>query len=302
MNLNRRNFLLKSAAAGCAAAGVIPNSNLSAARACAGLKLSLAAYSFNRFLPRGWPKPQPSKPTMSLDDVVEYCASLDLDGVELTSYYFPNPVSAEYLGRLKVKTIWNGLEVSGTAIGNDFCMADGDERKFQLKMTRQWVDYSAALGAPAIRIFAGRVPKGDTEQAAIERCIAGIDESVEYAASKGVALALENHGGITATPALMMRIIKGVKPSPYFGVNFDSGNFHTDDPYRDLAEIAPYAINAQLKVTIKRAGKEKEPADLGRTVSILKDAGYKGWIVLEYEESKPKEEIPTYIKQLRKLL
>ena len=238
---------------------------------------------------------------MTLDDFVEYCAKLDLDGCELTSYYFPNPVTEDYLAHLKVKAIWNRLEISGTAIGNDFCVREGDERKFQLEMTRNWIDYAAIMGAPAIRIFAGRVPKGDTVQAAIERCIAGIDESVEYAATKGVALALENHGGITATPEQILKIIKGVKPSPYFGVNFDSGNFHTDDPYRDLEQIAPYAINAQIKIMVTRNGK-KEPADLARTIQILKDAHYRGWVVLEYEEKEPKKDIPKYIGQLRELI
>ena len=100
----------------------------------------------------------------------------------------------------------------------------------------------------------------------------------------------------------MLSIIKGVKPSPWFGVNFDGGNFRTDDPYRDLARIAPLAINVQIKVGIVRNGK-KEPADLERVVGILKDANYSGYVVLEYEEKEePKEAIPGYIAQLRKLI
>ena len=100
----------------------------------------------------------------------------------------------------------------------------------------------------------------------------------------------------------MLKIIKGVKPSPWFGVNFDSGNFRTDDPYGDLEKIAPYAINAQIKVAVTRNGK-KESADLKRTIHILKEAGYRGWIALEYEEQDdPKKAIPEYINQLRELI
>jgi sugar phosphate isomerase/epimerase len=169
-------------------------------------------------------------------------------------------------------------------------------------MCRDWIDYSAALGAPAIRIFAGTVPKGESEDAARERCIAGINQSLEYAATKGVCLALENHGGITATPAQMLEIIEGVKPSPWFGVNFDGGNFSTEDPYADLAKIAPYAINAQIKVEVSPNGK-KELADLGRVVKILKDANYRGFLVLEYEAKEdPLEAIPGYLKKLRELI
>ena len=265
------------------------------------MKLSLAAYSFNRQLPRNKPQSEWDQHEMTLDRFVEYCAELDLDATEPTGYYFPQSVTDEYLLHLKEKAFRLGLDISGTAIGNDFCLPEGEARRQQLKMTRDWIDYSAIMGAPVIRIFAGKVPKGDTEEAAIERCIEGINQSLEYAAQKGVFLALENHGGITATPEQMLKIVEGVRPSPWFGVNFDSGNFRTDDPYRDLEKIAPYAINAQIKIAVTRNGR-KEEADLPRIVQILKNADYRGYVVLEYEERDPRAEIPRYIQQLRELI
>jgi sugar phosphate isomerase/epimerase len=158
------------------------------------------------------------------------------------------------------------------------------------------------MGAPVIRIFAGNVPKEDTEEAAIDRCAAGINESLDYAAKRGVCLALENHGGITATPGQMLKIISRVKESPWFGVNFDGGNFQTADPYSDLARIALYAINAQLKTEVA-PGNKKEDADLARVIRILADAGYRGYIVLEYEAKEdPKTAVPRHIETLRKLV
>ena len=142
---------------------------------------------------------------------------------------------------------------------------------------------------------------GYTEAVAIERCVAGINDVLGHAEKRGVFLALENHGGITSTPAQMMKIIQGVRDSKFFGVNFDGGNFRSDDPYRDMAVIAPYAINAQVKVSIFRNGK-KEPADLKRVIGILRDADYRGYIVLEYEEKDPLGEIPGYLGQLRQLI
>lgn len=267
------------------------------------MKLSLAAYSFNRSLPRNWPTPRQSDSTMTLLDFIDYCAEMNLDGTELTSYYFPQEVTDEYLLQIKERTFRLGLDISGTAIGNDFCLAEGPARKEQLQLTRQWIDYAASMGAPVIRIFAGRVPKGDTEEAALERCVAGINESVAYAASKGVVLALENHGGITATPEQLLAIVKRVDDSPWFGVNFDSGNFRTADPYGDLEKIAPYAVNAQVKVAISPENKAKQPADLGRIINILKQANYRGYVVLEYEEQEdPKVEIPKLLDQLRELI
>ena len=304
---SRRGFLQAGVfglGLGLGAAGWNPSSTTFAATAPkrpegSHMKLSLAAYSFNRMLPRNG---DVANAKMTLEDFIDYCAELKLDGTELTGYYFPAPVTPEYLMSLKQRTFRLGLDISGTAIGNDFCLPEGDARQKQLAYARTWIDHAALLGAPVIRIFAGRVPKGDSEEAAIERCIAGINESLDYAAQKGVFLALENHGGTTATPAQMLKIIKGVKNSPWFGVNLDGGNFRTQDPYRDLAEIAPYTINAQLKATVSRDGKS-EPADFERIIRILQDANYRGYIVLEYEEREdPKTAIPSLIQKLRALI
>src|SRR5262249_19576470 len=155
---------------------------------------------------------------------------------------------------------------------------------------------------PVIRIFAGRVPKGESEETAVARAIEGIQASLPYAAEKGVTLALENHGGITATPEQLLKLVKAVD-APNFGVNLDTGNFHSSDPYPDLDRIAPYAVNVQVKTEISRDGKGKEEADLARVVSILREARYSGYVVLEYEASDdPMAAVPRHIKTLRQLI
>ena len=266
------------------------------------MKLSLAAYSFNRSLPKSWTPDQLRSAKFTLEQFIDFCAEQDLDGCELTAYYFPKEITNDYLVSLKERSFRLGLDISGTAIGNDFCLPEGEAREKSLKMCRDWIDYSAALGAPVIRIFAGNIPKGESEEAARERCIDGINQSLEYAAQKGVCLALENHGGITATSEQLLKIIEGVKPSPWFGVNFDGGNFRTADPYADLANIAPYAINAQIKVEVSPNG-QNELADLPRVVKILKDANYRGFLVLEYESKEdPLEAVPGHLKTLRRLI
>ena len=101
----------------------------------------------------------------------------------------------------------------------------------------------------------------------------------------------------------MLKIIDQVTPSPWFGVNLDSGNFFTPDPYADLAKIAPYAINAQLKTEIAPAGRPKRETDLEREIHILKQAGYRGYVVLEYEASEdPRTAVPRHLDQIRKLI
>ena len=303
--LSRRSFMQATGLGMGAAAGTL----VSAAHAAAPLprngvshmKLSMAAYSFRDSLATRGTAEAIAKAGMRLEDVVDLGAKFGLDGIELTSYYFPKDVNNEYLMNLKQQCFRLGLDISGTAIGNDFCHKPGAARDEQLALTREWIDYAAAMGAPVIRVFAGTVKEGDDEAAAIGRCIEGLNESLDYAAQKGVFLALENHGGITDTPDHMLRIIDGVKDSPWFGVNLDGGNFNTDDPYRDLARIAPYTINAQIKVMVTNNG-NREQADFARIIGILKDAGYRGYIVLEYEEKDPKAEVPKYLDILRELL
>ncbi|MFP4502383.1 MAG: sugar phosphate isomerase/epimerase family protein [Candidatus Hydrogenedentota bacterium] len=266
------------------------------------MKLSLAAYSFNRQLQRRPTPTQLKEAEMTLEDFVDFCAAMNLDGCEPTSYYFPKELDHDYLMALKQKTFRLGLDISGTAIGNDYCIPPSRARERQLDDTRAWIDHAAALGAPVIRIFAGKAKPGMTEEEALDLCVAGIDEALEYAATKGVFLALENHGGITATPEQLLRIVQRVKPSPWFGVNFDSGNFKTADPYADLAKIAPYTLNAQIKVMMRHEN-GKTRADFGRIIGILGDAGYRGYIVLEYEEKDdPREAIPPLIEELRGLI
>src|SRR4029077_2209056 len=125
------------------------------------------------------------------------------------------------------------------------------------------------LDAPVIRIFAGSVPSGDNEAKAVERAIAGIRASLPYAAERGVTLALENHGGITSTPEQILKLVKAVD-APNFGVNLDTGNFRGQDPYAEMAALAPYAFNVQVKTEIQRGeSRTREEADLGRIVGIL---------------------------------
>jgi len=89
--------------------------------------------------------------------------------------------------------------------------------------------------------------------------------------------------------------------SEWFGVNLDTGNFHSADPYTDLARIAPFAVNVQVKVSMNPGGGKTEPADYRRLAKILTDSGYRGYVVLEYEEKDdPRIACPRHINELRK--
>jgi sugar phosphate isomerase/epimerase len=76
--------------------------------------------------------------------------------------------------------------------------------------------------------------------------------------------------------------------------------FHSADIYGDLAKLAPYSVNVQVKVVIAPKGGKREPTDFGKLAAILRDAGYRGYVVLEFEEKgDPRTECPKYLDQLR---
>ena len=255
-------------------------------------KFSLAAYSYRSLLAG-------KDASLTLNDFVSDCAKFGCEGTELTSYYFPKAVTHDYLRSLRRHCFRLGLDVSGTAVGNDFGHPPGEERAKQIALVKQWIDFSEILGAPVIRIFAGHVKPGSTPAQAHSLMVSGIEECCEYAGQHGVHLALENHGGPTATAEGLLQFVRDVN-SPWFGVNVDSGNFHSEDPYKELAQIAPYALNVQIKVVMSGPEKKKTPADYKRLATVMRDAHYRGYIVLEYEEAgNVREECAKHLAELR---
>src|SRR5438034_1377892 len=85
---------------------------------------------------------------------------------------------------------------AGLAVGNHFCVTDPVKLKQQQAYVREWVEHTARLGGKTLRIFAGNLEKGDTEEKARERVVAAIQEACDHSAKHGIILALENHGGI----------------------------------------------------------------------------------------------------------
>jgi sugar phosphate isomerase/epimerase len=294
--MNRRTFLSSATAA--AAVAILP------ARASAiepirragtsQLRVGLAGYSMRQYLQA---KPG-TKGAMDLFGFIDYAAELGVDAVELTSYYFPEPVTDAYLNEVKRRCHINGLDISGGAIRNNYTLPDGDpELQKWFDHTERWLQYYQKLGAPVVRVFSGIPPKGMSEEQGIANGITNLRKALVMAERYGVMLGLENHDYLTKIDR-MLPIIKAID-SPWFGVNLDSGNVDTTDVYPELAKILPYAVNVQLKVDTG-PGKQKVPTDVPRFVRMLKDAGYRGYVVLEYEAATdPYEAIPKHLAELR---
>lgn len=296
--MNRRNFVLGSlAAAGVAGLAANPSDAIDPIRrqGRSMFKLGLAAYSFRQALDIRR-KPQ----TMTLDGFIDLAASMPFDGVELTEYYFTETTN-RYLAGLKGRCTRLGLDISGTAIRSDFCVNNATRMKEEIDHAKRWIEHTSRLGGRSMRIFGGTVARGDTEERARRQCIEGIQEVSDFAGQFGVYCALENHGGITGTSEQMLALVRAIK-SDWFGVNLDTGNFRTKNPYADLERLAPYAVVVQMKTEITREGMKAEEADLKRKFQMLRTANYRGYVVLEYEAAEDaKTAVPRYARILREL-
>lgn len=299
----RREFLKAGAAAGLAAIAA-PASLRAAAPNPLGrtgkpvLRLSLAAYSFRDTFPIMRGKPNPKVPAAKATDMfrfIDYCAAHGCDA-EPTTYFFAEETEA-YMIKLRRHAFLRGVAISGTAIGNNFSHPKGPKRDAEIALTKQWIDRAAALGAPHIRVFAG-VTKEISRDEADKLVISALEECCDYAGKKGIFLGLENHDSI-GSAATLLPMVKAVK-SPWIGINLDSGNFRTADPYRDFAECVPYSVNVQFKSELQPSGGARQAADFKKFARLLRDGGYQGWVALEYEgKEDPATAVPRHLDEMR---
>jgi sugar phosphate isomerase/epimerase len=296
-DLSRRRFLRSSACvAALAAASPLKAVEPFVRPGKPKLRLALAAYSFRDFF-KASKGDTPAR--MDMFRFIDYCAEHACDGAELTSYYFPDNVSDDELSRVRGHAHVRGITVSGSAVGNDFCHPAGEKRAAEIAGVKEWIRKSAIFGAPHIRVFAGNT-HGTSEEEAVRLTIAALEECGEAAGKAGIFLGIENHGGIVRRAQALVDIVKAVK-SPWVGINLDTGNFYSDDPYRDLALCAPWAVNVQFKGKVRLGEKAPmEKADYPRTFKVLRDSGYQGFVALEYEfADDPFEQVPRILEEMR---
>jgi len=261
--------------------------------------LGLAAYSFKPHF--AFYKGKPVEPldgkSINMFEFIDYCADQNC-AAELTSYFFPPDADEAYFRKLKRYAFVNGVPIVGTAIGNNFTLEKGEKLDKQIADAKLWIDRAVQMGAPHIRFFAGKRKELEEAPDRMKNAIEAVQECVDYAAKAGVFIGVENHGNLTADHVI--QIISAID-SEWLGVNLDSGNFVTGDPYDELAKCAPYAINVQIKVKMKTEDKKvKIDSDMARVAKIFKESNYRGFVVMEYEEESPFEKVPAAMDELRK--
>lgn len=293
--ISRRSlFVAAASAAASSAASSVRGAGPPVRAGGPAIRVGLCAYSYRDQLTGK------REPRMDLTHFVERAAEIGAEGVELTSYYFPSSPGAEYLSALKRRCFLLGLHISGTSVSNDFTMGPGPERDAQILHVRKWIEHSADLGAPCMRVFAGAARTGQTEREARANCVECLEICCADAARRGVVLAVENHGGVVATPEGILEIVTSVQ-SDWCGINLDTGNFRTADPYADMAKCAPWAVTTHFKSEIAPGGGPKRAADLNREIAILRSAGYRGYLSLEYEAAEdPAVAVPRIVAAMRR--
>jgi sugar phosphate isomerase/epimerase len=240
----------------------------------ASVKISCNLYSFNAPLTSG---------ALTLDQVLDLCADMGFDAVDPTGYYFtgyPEPPADAEIFRIKKHAFRLGLDISGTGVRNDFAVADRARREADITLVKRWIEVAAKLGAPVLRVFAGRdVPAGHTEREAQDWVVESLDACVEHAGRFGVIIVLQNHNDLVKTAGQTLAIRNRIV-SDWFGLNVDIGSLRTGDPYEEIARLAPFAYTWQIKELVYRQGRE-EKTNLDAVMRIVRDAGYRGYLPIE---------------------
>lgn len=237
---------------------------------------------------------------------VDECAALGLDGIELLGVHFPR-TDRDYLLMLRKRCADLFLSIAMASADGHLSGSDDAERAEQVAYLKNWIEFGATLGAPAVRLFCPRSQELEAGGPALyARVIAALNEVADYAAGYGITMAMENHGGMTAD--LLLQILRDVD-SPFLKLTLDTGNFppgrHVGpDTYRSLERCAPHAAIVHAKFfDVAPDGRDRE-FDWERIRRLLDEAGFRGFLSLEYEGEDPDElgvirRIVPYLKTLR---
>lgn len=237
-------------------------------------KIALNAFSFNRLF---------KADSITIFEMMGYCARLGFDGVDITGYYFPGyptPPSDETIYSVKKRAFELGLDICGTGVKNDFCSPDPEARNQTKELIKNWILVAEKLGAPAIRIFQGvDISEDHTWDEMAKWATEVIIECADYGREHGVVLEIQNHNNFLKTAEDVHKLMKMIDHE-WVGLMLDIGSYRTEDPYKDIAETIKYAISWQLKEDVFING-ERTHVDLVKIKNIISQSDYKGYLPIE---------------------
>lgn len=216
-------------------------------------------------------------------------------------------VNTFYYGKARDMAYWEGFKKrcddAGVKVGLIMCDALGDlgnaDSSARLQAVENhypWVDVAAYLGAKTIRVNAAG--QGTAEEVAANAA-EGLSKLGEYAATKGINVVVENHGGYSSDGSWLAGVMKAVNKENV-GTLPDFGNFCIErgpdgcvkeyDLYKGIEELMPYAKGVSAKTNDFDADGNETTKDYARIMKIVKDSGFKGTIGIEYEGNQLSEE------------
>jgi len=265
-------------------------------------KLSLAQWSLHNAI---------REEGMSPLDFAQKASELGFEGIEYVSQLYKeelkkdeNPAVAMELMLKTLKEKSKTYNVKNVLImvdeEGDLATLNDEERAKTIENHKKWVDAAKYLGCHSIRVNAKGV--GTAEEVAAA-AVKGLTALSQYAATQGINVLVENHGGYSSNGEWLASVMKTVN-MPNCGTLPDFGNFcltegygsinskECDDPYdiyKGVAELMPYAKAVSAKAYDFDENGNQPKIDFTKMLQVVKDAGYSGFIGVEYEGSNLEE-------------
>jgi len=250
-----------------------------------------------------------------IDTCITKAAEMGFDGVEILHRQMTDTSNAA-LQKIKRRALVEGMALYGLSTHQGFLSPDKETRQKNVALTIEQIELAYALGIPTMRVNTGTwgtrkdfddlmKHRGSEEPAAgftnddgFQWVIDAYAEIVQTAEKRGVVLGLENHWGLGRTPEGVLRVVNAIN-SPWLKVTLDTGNF-LEDPYDRLALLAPQTVLLQTKTYFGGGLWYTLDLDYSRIAKLMNDAGYRGWVSLEFEgRDDPLTAIPKSLALLR---
>jgi sugar phosphate isomerase/epimerase len=205
-----------------------------------------------------------------------------IEAVEYVNQFFKDKAQdADYIGELAKRAEDEGVTnvlVMCDGLGN---LGDPDDkaRTEAIEKHYPWVEAAKRLGCHSIRVNAAS--KGTFEEQQ-KLAADGLGRLAEFASQLDMNVIVENHGGLSSNGEWLAGVMKLVD-RPNCGTLPDFGNFHDYDRYRGLEELMPFAKGVSAKSHEFDADGNEVRTDYGRMMKLVLDAGYHGWVGIEYE-------------------
>lgn len=236
--------------------------------------ISLAAWSFSGSFFQGKWK------LLELPGILH--DKLGITALEHVNQFFENP-SLSYLAKLNKACADNGVKSTILMVDGEGGTASPDpaERKRAAIAHRKWFDIGYELGCYAVRcnVYGGPAANWQADKDLVSRAAETMHAILDYGKASGLDLIVENHGGASSDPEVLVPLVKKVN-HPKFGLLCDLGNWNKgDDRYANSKKILPYAKGLSVKGTW---GPQLDPTfDAEKLVKLALDHGYSGWWGLE---------------------